>query len=233
MASLEIHQPWTLCGLIGAFVDLALAYFLLCASTFAFFASKLLGVVGLRLPCPCEGVFGFRSAEFCWHRLLVEWPVKMIYGVQMLVKSRFPFTLVWLENERDSSKKSIREGNCENRVVEADGEACCSSFSGPRNQNVVDRESGSDVKGKRLVNPKQRYGIRRRRRATLAYGKFASVFASDGLPLGESLGRRSGKDDDARGKYERSQPLKSFINRISWKVISFYCGCFSCLLRDC
>ncbi|XP_015892534.3 uncharacterized protein LOC107426774 [Ziziphus jujuba] len=180
MAFHEIH-PWTLGGLLRAFFDLALAYFLLCISTFMFFASKCLKIVGLCLPCPCKGILGYRNGNLCWHELLVERPVRKIYAVQLSVKSRFPFDLIWAKDLSKLNTKLIEEGNCENGFLELEGEACSSSYTSPRMQNLVDREGGFDAKGKRIMNLRQRSGFRRRRRATLEYGKFSSASQNDGL----------------------------------------------------
>lgn len=204
-------QAWTLGGLIRAFFDLAVAYFLLCASTFVFFPSKFLELVGLYLPCPCTGIFGFRSGKFCWHELLIVWPIRKVYAVQMCAKSRFPFGLTWF----DDSSRLIRDGN---RVLEMDGEGCSSSYSSPRMQNLVDRESGCDAKGKKVVNLRQRSGVRRRRRAALEYGKLScTAFQNDGLlsavgvphspcdvseiqdKSSESLAPLSGREDGTQG----------------------------------
>ncbi|GMN50323.1 hypothetical protein TIFTF001_019482 [Ficus carica] len=192
MAVREI-RPWTLCGLIGAFINLALAYFLLCTSTFLFLPSKFLRFVGLHLPCPCFGIFGFRNGYLCWHRLLIDWPVGSIRSVQMLVKSRFPFDLVWFRDE-----------DREIRVVELGGEGSSSSVSSQRNQNLIDsRDSGCKAKGKRVAALKQRLGIRQRRRPN-PYGKLASVFPDGSLlsvappPIVSSFfERRQTKDKNA------------------------------------
>lgn len=231
MAFHEIH-PWTLGGLLRAFFDLALAYFLLCASTFVFFASKFLKVVGFYLPCPCKGILGYRNGNLCWHELLVERPVRKIHAVQVSVKSRFPFDLIWAEDPSNllNTKLILGEGNCENGVLELEGEACSSSYSSPRMQNLVDRESGFDAKGKRIINLRQRSGIRRRRRATLEYGKFSSAFQNVGLSstVGlsssksrcdvseikdkstENLTTLSGKEDGLQGKLEKYELLMFF-----------------------
>ncbi|KAM6591984.1 hypothetical protein CsatA_014589 [Cannabis sativa] len=161
-------RPWTLDGLIRAFIDLFVAYILLCISTFMFFASNFWSMFGLDLPCPCSGFLGYQNGCYCWHNLLIDWPIRKIYDVQMSVRSKFPFDLVW--SPRNSG----------NGFVELESEACCSSRGV---QNLVDRENGFDSKGKKLVNLKQRTGFRRRsRRATLVgYGKFAPVFPNESL----------------------------------------------------
>ncbi|TXG63985.1 hypothetical protein EZV62_010979 [Acer yangbiense] len=166
-------QTWTLCGLIGAFIDLVIAYFLLCGSAFAFFASKF----GIYLPCPCTGLLGYQNSYICWHKLLVDEPIRRISSVQMLIKSKFPFDLIWFKHQPRNSCNEVLE--LENNDT--------SSFS--THNLAADRESGFDAKGKKIVNQKQKYGIRRRKRSTLGYRKFQSQLVSygsdwieDGLP---------------------------------------------------
>ncbi|PQQ08036.1 uncharacterized protein Pyn_01345 [Prunus yedoensis var. nudiflora] len=132
--------PWTLGVIVGAFLDLALAYFLLCVSAFV-----------------------------CKDR-----------GVQELVKSKFPFDVVWSKDTRSNlNLKLIRDVNCENGVPEFESEAYSSAYSSPKLQNLVDRESGYDAKGKRIMVLKKRPGIRRSRRAAPEYGKLPSPLSND------------------------------------------------------
>lgn len=163
-------RSWTIWGLIGAFVDLAVAYFLLCASAFVFFPYKFCNLLGLDLPCPCNGVFGYRNSYLCWHKLLIDLPGRNILYVQMMIKSKFPFDLIWFQYQPCNSDRVLCSCRiCDHGVLELENEACSSSFWNPKFQNLVDRESGFDAKGKKIV--KQRYGTRRRRRSSLAYGK--------------------------------------------------------------
>lgn len=177
-------QPWTFAGLIRAFLDLGLAYFLLCVSAFMFFASKLLRIFWVYLPCPCNGVFGYRNRDLCLHKLLIDRPVGTIGDVHKLVKSRFPFDVIWSRDQGcNLNRKLIRDVNCENGVHELEGEADSSPFSSPRLQNLVDRESGYDAKGKRVMTLKKRTGIRRSRRAAPEYGRLSSYYPSDSSRL--------------------------------------------------
>ncbi|KAI3411684.1 GTD-binding domain-containing protein, partial [Psidium guajava] len=172
-------RPWTLVGLVGAFLDLALAYLLLCASAFVFPASRFCSAFGIHLPCPCTGVLGFRSSSVCLHRLLVEIPARKIYSVQSLVRSKFPFGSVVSEDEsRSSNLMLVRDKKVENGVIDFSGEKLLSSLSRAASQNLNDGEIVHDVKGKGVVvNQKQRSGLgirrrRRRSRAVLGYRKF-------------------------------------------------------------
>ncbi|KAA3459280.1 myosin-binding protein 2-like isoform X2 [Gossypium australe] len=154
---------WTLIGLVRSFLDLTLAYFLLCGSTVGFFAWKFFHVFGIHLPCPCSGFFGYQNTNLCWHKLLIQWPRTMIYSVQHQALDRFPFNSV---SFNDSNAKPINtDGKFGIGIIELEGEACSTSLSGLRLQTIVDKDSGYDAKGKRTINQKPKSGTRRRRRA--------------------------------------------------------------------
>lgn len=181
MASQETHS-WTLGGLIGAFIDLVLAYFLLCGSAFAFFVFKWFRFVGVCLPCPCKGSFGFRNSRFCVHRVLFEWPSRKICSIQVMAVKRFPFDLVRVKGHSCSANdKVVAESTHDNRVIELEDDASCSSCSVPRLLPLVDRENVYDAKGKRVMSVKRRSGIRRRRRGSYDCGKVSSAVPLENL----------------------------------------------------
>ncbi|KAL1162936.1 hypothetical protein V6Z11_A07G234600 [Gossypium hirsutum] len=181
---------WTLIGLVRSFLDLTLAYFLLCGSTLGFFAWKFFHVFGIHLPCPCSGFFGYPNTNLCWHKLLIQWPRTMIYSVQHQALDRFPFNSVLFN---DSNAKPISaDGKFGIGIIELEGEACSTSLSGLRLQTIVDKDSGYDAKGKRTINQKSKSGTRRRRRAASGNGKSSAVSLSDdkntraGTDMGEA-----------------------------------------------
>uniref|UniRef100_A0A1D1Y6L2 E3 ubiquitin-protein ligase TRIM68 n=2 Tax=Anthurium amnicola TaxID=1678845 RepID=A0A1D1Y6L2_9ARAE len=205
MACRAIHS-WTLCGLTGAFLDLVLAYFMLCGAVFAFLAAKFLGVFGLHLPCPCGGLFGHPRGP-CLHRILVDYPPRIVSSIQMSVRSRFPFDSVWTEEEGSPSHfdvKFVRDGAQSNRLLEMareEAESCwsVSNLSVVRSQNLSSGDpssmnkgdqpeticspwrprGGSDVKGKGVLSSlKPRPGLRRRRRASVEQRKSSSILPS-------------------------------------------------------
>ncbi|KAL2319249.1 hypothetical protein Fmac_028218 [Flemingia macrophylla] len=178
MSSQETHS-WTLGGLIGAFIDLFIAYCLLCGSAFAFFASKWFGFIGFCLPCPCKGSFGFMDTRFCVHRVLFEWPSRKICSIQVMAVKRLPFDLVRVKSANDD--KGFAERTPDNRLFELEDEASCSSLSEPRFLSLVDRENVYDAKGKRVGSMKRRSGVRRRRKASYNCGKVSSAVPSDNL----------------------------------------------------
>ncbi|CAL9114941.1 unnamed protein product [Musa acuminata var. zebrina] len=68
-------RSWTLPSLVGAYLDLALAYLFLCGDFLTYLASKFLALFGLSLPCSCRD----------------EYLVRKIEGVHVAVRGRFPF----------------------------------------------------------------------------------------------------------------------------------------------
>lgn len=199
VACYEMHS-WTFSGLIGAFVDLAIAYFLLCASVVAFFASKFLGLFGLSLPCPCDGVFLYPNRNFCLQSLLIDSPVERVSSVQLSIKNKFPFGSTW---ERDRNYqlnvKLVRDrDSCVHGLVEMESEASCSSTSattrkshnidakdvvlrnessmglGVLNPSLDLKKGNCDFKGKGNINQRPRIVLRRRRKV-MDYGEVSSV----------------------------------------------------------
>ncbi|CAD5182349.1 unnamed protein product [Musa acuminata subsp. malaccensis] len=68
-------RSWTLPSLVGAYLDLALAYLFLCGALLTYLASKFLALFGLSLPCSCRD----------------DYLVRKIDGVHVAVRGRFPF----------------------------------------------------------------------------------------------------------------------------------------------
>jgi hypothetical protein len=91
MASCRAIHRWTLCSLIGAFLDLGLAYLFLCAASLVFIASKFLSFFHLSLPCPCNGLFGHPDPPICIQSLLVDQPTATIQAVHNRVRTLSPF----------------------------------------------------------------------------------------------------------------------------------------------
>ncbi|XP_057742691.1 probable myosin-binding protein 6 [Arachis stenosperma] len=191
---MDLHEShsWTLGGLIGAFIDLVIAYFLLCGSAFAFFASKFFWFFGLFMPCPCKGSFGYMNSTFCVHKLLFEWPSTKICSIQVMAVNRFPFDLVRVKGHSCGNDRD---------VVELEDEASCSSCSGPRLLPLVENENGYDAKGKRVMSLKRRSGIRRRRRANnYGSGKLTLVSCSDSMQSNVASTSLLPCDDGIAGK---------------------------------
>ncbi|XP_019179735.1 PREDICTED: uncharacterized protein LOC109174953 isoform X2 [Ipomoea nil] len=179
----EVNYLWSLCSLVGAFLDLAIAYFLLCASSVVFLGTKFLALFGLHLPCPCNGLFGTPpNRSLCLKRLLVDFPNEKVSNVQVSVKGKFPF------NDQKNCHVNLRLIGEEDTnythggVVEIGGEVEEASSSSvvdvrkscsvpriefePKSEIGVVREERPVpvVKGKGVMNYKSRGWIRRRRK---------------------------------------------------------------------
>lgn len=201
---------WSLIGLVSAFLDLAIAYFLLCASAIAFMASKFLGLFGLYLPCPsCFGFFGDDPNSYlCLQKLLIEYPAEKVSNVQLSVMSKFPFNDSVCGKDRNSNLNLRLIEDRKRDVVEFEAEGSSSSLvSDARRPNNSGRTSGElksgrnevgagillgfrdgrfDLKGKGLMHQRLRSGIRRRRKGVFDYGKYSSVSLYN-PPYGELL----------------------------------------------
>ncbi|KAE8076252.1 hypothetical protein FH972_014915 [Carpinus fangiana] len=181
---------------VGAFLDLGIAFLLLCASTLAYFASKFLGLFGLCLPCPCKGHIGSSRSGPCLQRALLDRPREKASSVQLSVKSTLPFDLTWADDPNYQFNLGwVDERNRKNKNVdEKEGEELSSSSYMEKAQDFVGRslvgsyEAGlesagmanaptvkqgrHDLKGKRVADHRKRLGLRQRhKRRIVDYGK--------------------------------------------------------------
>lgn len=175
---------WTFNSLVGAFLDLSIAYFLLCGSAIAFFAGKFLGFFGLSLPSPSNGFFGIPNSDL--NSLMVDYPTDRISAVQFSVTRKFPFDSIFfsLQNRNASDRLILGSGD---RFKELEGEASSSSISDARKviKNETDdsgvqigKERGFDMKGKGALNYRVRGSFRRRKRGSVDSRKHSSVSSS-------------------------------------------------------
>lgn len=171
MVCKDVHL-WNLRDLVGAFLDLAIAYCLLCAATIAYSATKILSFFGLSLPCPCNGLFfTTRNKNYCLQRVLVDYPTKSISSIQLSVKLKFPFNdSFWSKN------------HCTSNVND---NAMNSSVSDSRRLgNVVRRDLNArgekyDVKGKGVLSYRPRSGMYRSRKGGIDHGNYSPVSVYD------------------------------------------------------
>jgi len=222
MAIEEIHS-WSLGEIIGSYIDLFIAYVLLCGSIFAFFAFKLFRFFGLLLPCPCKGIFGYRNRNLCFHEILFEWPLKKVCSIQVMAAKRFPFDLVWVKKghslDNTNDKMIVNEKTCDdnNGIVEFEDESSC---SGPRLLSLVDRDSGYNAKGKRVLSLKRRSGTRRRKRGSYDYGKMDSVIRCDSFQSDVAFSPCLPCDGSSSMIEDR---FSQSINPASGKEVSVHC----------
>lgn len=189
-------RTWTFTKLIGAFLDLAIAFMMLCGSTMAYFASKFLGVLGLNLPCPCNGLFGNPNEAHCVQRFLVEYPGSRISSVHSSVRRKFPYDLIY-GTEQNCQAKMNKCISFDDRPLELEGAASCSSVSNGRKpcgstgwelvpkDAATNRVARFDLKRKGIAYQRSKSGLRRRRKVASEYGTMSSAASYD--PCGYDL----------------------------------------------
>lgn len=186
----QVISCWTFSTLVGAFLDLAIAYFLLCGSALAYFASKFLGLFGLSLPCPCNGLFGNPNMAKC---------LQKVSSVQLSVKRRFPFNSIWNydDNSESQSKSMLVKRRNLGQMVSANsedgGSSICWSELGEDSPPVNQRR----WLWKGRLNQK----LRQRRRAGRHHVKVSSCLSShsscDSL---QYVAQEVGKSPDGVGR---------------------------------
>ncbi|KAJ0702962.1 putative GTD-binding domain-containing protein [Helianthus annuus] len=221
---------WTFDTLVGAFLDLFIAYFLLCGSTIALFAVKFLGLFGLSLPVDNNnGLFGNPNSGF--RSLLVDYPTDKVSAVQFSASRKFPFDSVFFRAQNCNLNGELNaDRGVGNECMELEGEASCGSKSDGRKVRSrigdsgipMDKERGFDVKGKGALNYRLRGGFRRRRKAVFDSGlqKHSSVSSSPNWIT--CVDQQSSNDNDSggpdgssivsganNGNYEAETPVKS------------------------
>ncbi|KAL1083926.1 hypothetical protein V6Z11_D09G229500 [Gossypium hirsutum] len=209
----EVINSWTFNGLAGAFLDLFIAYILLCGSSIAYLASKLLGLFGLSLPCPCNGLFGYPNKNICVQAMLVNDPSFKISSVQSSAMKKLPFDSIWnsfYDGEDYGDERNDSQSNSEkwqNGNVEMAGEASCSSWHEKKEIVGAKKESFGSIP-KRPGRP--RLGFRRRKRAASDGGgkTFPALYdplvclsssASVGAKLGTPASITSANSEDGKG----------------------------------
>lgn len=124
----EAVKLWTFNGLVASFLDLGIAYLLLCASSLVFFTSKFLALFGLCLPCPCDGRFGNLSSDHCFQKLLVDRSSKKISSVLHSAREKFPLDSMWDQKPKCCFKSMLlHEGNAKEAPIGVEGEESGSS----------------------------------------------------------------------------------------------------------
>lgn len=202
-------HKWSLGGLIGAFVDLCTVYLFLCASAVAYMASKLLGLFGLCLPCPCRGLFIAKpNKNLCFLNLFIDYPMEKVADVQLSVRTKFPFNDSICGKDHKCNLNLRLIGEREKDVMQLEGEASCYSISDARKSSNILRIRGElntgndergkeflytklgrfDMKGKEIMYQKPRSGLHHRRKGDSDQGKQHSSIASYDSRFGENQG---------------------------------------------
>ncbi|XP_071740017.1 uncharacterized protein [Rutidosis leptorrhynchoides] len=189
---------WTINTLVGAFLDLYIAFFLLFGSTIALISIRFLGLFGFSLPTD----YNPENPNSEFKSLLVDYPTDKVSAVQYSVTRKFPFDSIFYRvNESNSlnlerHNDNVNIGNVngytivnDDAVRELEGEASCSSKSDARKRVInetdysgirieKEKEKGIDVKGKGGFNYRLRGGFRHRRNGSLDSGRHSSISSS-------------------------------------------------------
>ncbi|KAL3620023.1 hypothetical protein CASFOL_034935 [Castilleja foliolosa] len=202
-------QTWSLSGLVAAFLDLGIAYLLLCASAVAYLASQFLGFFGLGLPCPCDWTFlNIKGKNVCLNRLLVNIPIEKVSDVHLSVKHKFPFG-----NPKIHHDYNYSVDNCVNSgILEIEGDGSFSSVDLVRNEKF-------DMKGKGVISTD-------RNRSRLRHRKYSSCVDLGGGQFGHSSNNGGNQFiegssvpvDDGEAQfleYDTKDPPKTGVRKLS------------------
>ncbi|CAN7038992.1 unnamed protein product [Brassica oleracea var. botrytis] len=158
-------QDWSLTGLIGAFLNLTIAYLLLCTSLFIHVVLRSIGLLGFSLPRFHNGRFG--DPNMCIEGNLVACASEKISSVDRLIKSKIPFGSI--TSDDDDSKRFV-----EMKLVRKNS----GDVSNARVKDATEEDASRDeqgVKGKRFVTRRPRKGLKNPRRCRVDYGSLGSV----------------------------------------------------------
>ncbi|KAL9688420.1 hypothetical protein QQ045_032841 [Rhodiola kirilowii] len=179
----EAIHSWSFSRLVGAYLDLAITFLLLCGATLAYAASRFLAFFGMSLPCPCNGMFGDPNKDLCLQKFLLEHPTQNISAVQMSVKSKFPFDMVWWSKDQHDQKGFMvrRDGYYEDKhdYLEGEGVYASAKSSVESFGNGVAEEGRCKKKGTATVVHNAKEWSRRRRKSPLSCLKTSSISTDD------------------------------------------------------
>ncbi|KAB2039788.1 hypothetical protein ES319_D02G035000v1 [Gossypium barbadense] len=183
----NVMNSWTFTGIVGAFLDLFIAYLYLCGSTLAYLASRFLGLFGLSLPCPCNGLFGYLEKKNRFQATLVHDPCLRISPVQYSIMKRLPFDAIWnnfYDDGEDDDDDELRNSQLnsdywQDGKVEMERAASSSSWNGKKNTFVGVKNGNFGQIHKWKGRPK--VGIRRRKRIDSFLGGKVSSSPNDPL----------------------------------------------------
>ncbi|KAE8685602.1 Ankyrin repeat-containing protein, putative isoform 1 [Hibiscus syriacus] len=203
----NVINSWTFAALVGAFLDLSIAYFLLCGSTLAYLASKFLGFFGKSLPCPCNGSFGYPHKKKCYQSMLVNNPHLKISSVRSSVKEKLPFDSIWNEFYVDDDEDGDCHSNSEKWRNENDETGAEASFS-----SCNTKKNSVGANKRRFGNQRPKVGLRRRKRVANGYGGKVLTFSNhplaaiDSTPTGLSASITT--PDDSEDGWETSKEIE-------------------------
>lgn len=179
-------QDWSLTGLVGAFLNLSIAYLLLCTSLFIHVVLRSLGLLGFSLPRFHNGRFGVPN--MCIEGDLVDCASERISSVDRLIKSKIPFGSITSDNEDDDSKRFVEmklvrknSGDVSNARVkdETEEDHVSSDEQNVEGLGGFNLMTVQGVKGKRFVTRRTRKSLKNPRRCRMDYESVGSVSSSE------------------------------------------------------
>ncbi|ESQ36438.1 hypothetical protein EUTSA_v10009864mg [Eutrema salsugineum] len=166
MPCLDTHN-WDLTGLIGAFLNLAISYFLLCTALFIHVVLKFLGFLGFTLPRFHSGRFGDANMKKCLRGDLVNCASERISVVDRSIKTKIPFGSITSDDD-DSNRfvqlKLVRKNGGD--ISNARGKDETEDDVSREEQNAINNNlmTVQGMKGKRFATRRSRNGLKNRRR---------------------------------------------------------------------
>ncbi|KAL1188761.1 Myosin-binding protein 2 [Cardamine amara subsp. amara] len=185
MPCLDSHD-WNVTGLIGAFLNLSIAYLFLCTSLFIHFVLRFLGFLGLPLPSFHNGRFGDPNMKKCLQGDLVDFASERISAVDRSIKSKIPFGSITSDDDsnRFVELKLVRKnsGDISNARVKDETEDVSRE-----EQNVINNKglgrfnlmTVQGMKGKRFVTRRSRNGLKNHRRGRVDCESLRSISSSE------------------------------------------------------
>ncbi|KAJ0245075.1 GTD-binding domain-containing protein [Hirschfeldia incana] len=179
-------QDWSLTGFIGAFLNLSIAYLLLCTSLFIHFVLRSLGFLGFSLPRFHNGRFGDANMRMCGLKGdLVACASERISSVDRLIKSKIPFGSI--TSDDDDSKRFVEmklvrknSGDVSNaRVKDETEEDVSRDEQNAKGLGGFNLMTVQGLKGKRFVTRRSRKGLKNPRRCRVDYESLGSVSSSE------------------------------------------------------
>ncbi|XP_010484377.1 PREDICTED: probable myosin-binding protein 5 [Camelina sativa] len=239
MPCLYTHD-WNFTGLVGAFLNLSIAYLLLCTSLCIHLLLRFLGFLGLPLPRFHNGRFcDANIMRKCLHEgLLVDCASEKISAVDRSIKSKIPFGSI--TSDDDSNKfvelKLVRKnsGDVSNARVKADETEDLSreeqnvQMNNNKELGRFDLMTVQGLKGKRFVTRRSRNSLKNHRRGRVSCASLTSISSPeapfDDPTLKSHLTTKPydvflrAKDDDRKGfishwpKLEKTESINEQVN---------------------
>ncbi|CAN8311271.1 unnamed protein product [Cochlearia groenlandica] len=148
-------------SLIGAFLNLFVAYLLLCTSLFIHLVLRFLGFLGLPLPRFHNGRFGdYANLKRCLQGDLINYATERISAVDRSIKSKIPFGSITSDDDtnRFVEMKLVRKnnGDVSNARVKDETEDLPGNDQNGINSNGLNVMTVQGGKGKRFVTRRSR-----------------------------------------------------------------------------